>query len=420
MFKFLHAADVHLDSPLRGLERYDGAPADQIRQATRRALVNLVDLALDEHVDFVLLAGDLYDGDWKDYNTGLFLVDQVARLRDAGIPVFSIAGNHDAANRMTRSLRLPDNVRVLDAAQPETHVLEDLGVAIHGQSFATPAVWDNLARAYPHARRGYYNIGLLHTCATCTEGHERYAPCALEDLRVKHYDYWALGHVHQRALLAEEPPIAFAGNLQGRHIRETGPKGCLLVTVAGGRQAQVEFRCLDVLRWERCALDADPADDADAVLDRVADRLGQLRRDGDGRMLAVRVEVHGACAAHDRLRADPERWASEVRARAIESGGGRLWVEKVRFHTAPARPDAPASLDGPMEELLAVLRELHEDDGQLRELAGLLDDLKRKLPSELRGGPEALDPGDPAWLRGVLEQVRPMLARRLLAREPPP
>src|SRR5918996_1910432 len=110
MFKFIHAADIHLDSPLRGLEQYDGAPVEQIRGATRQALANLVELALAERVAFVLLAGDLYDGEWKDYNTGLFFAAQMTRLREAGIRAFLIAGNHDAASQLTRYLRLPDNV----------------------------------------------------------------------------------------------------------------------------------------------------------------------------------------------------------------------------------------------------------------------------------------------------------------------
>ncbi|HEV3260722.1 MAG TPA: DNA repair exonuclease, partial [Gemmataceae bacterium] len=124
MLKYLHAADIHLDSPLRGLEQYEGAPIQQVRGATRRALESLVQLALDEKVDFVLLAGDLYDGDWRDFHTGLFLVRQMARLHEARIPVFSLAGNHDAANKMTRSLSLPDNMTTLSTKKPETRVLD--------------------------------------------------------------------------------------------------------------------------------------------------------------------------------------------------------------------------------------------------------------------------------------------------------
>jgi DNA repair exonuclease SbcCD nuclease subunit len=196
MPKFLHAADIHLDSPLRGLQRYEGAPVEEIRQASRRALENLVQLALDQSVAFVLIAGDLYDGDWKDHRTGLYFVSQMVRLREAGIPVIAIAGNHDAANKMTRTLPLPENVHLLDHKKPETFLLEQPGVAIHGQSFATPSVLEDLSAAYPPAVGGMLNIGLLHTCATGREGHQPYAPCTIPGLISKHYDYWALGHAH--------------------------------------------------------------------------------------------------------------------------------------------------------------------------------------------------------------------------------
>jgi len=121
MFTFLHAADIHLDSPLLKLEHYDGAPVEDLRQATRRALENLVELAVVESVDFVLIAGDLYDGDWKDYNTGLYFVSQMTRLREAGIPVYIIAGNHDAAirvlqNRQCGRICRPDTLRLYQGA----------------------------------------------------------------------------------------------------------------------------------------------------------------------------------------------------------------------------------------------------------------------------------------------------------------
>src|SRR6188768_3573662 len=118
--KFLHAADIHLDSPLHGLERYEGAPMAQIRASTRRSLEKLVELALREKVAFVLIAGDLYDGDWRDYNTGLFLTAQLGRLREAGIPVYIVSGNHDAASQLTKHLRPPDNVTFLDNRKPQT------------------------------------------------------------------------------------------------------------------------------------------------------------------------------------------------------------------------------------------------------------------------------------------------------------
>ena len=339
MFKFLHAADIHLDSPQRGLDRYEGAPVAECRGATRRALENLVNLAVSEKVAFVVIVGDLYDGDWPDYNTGLFFGKQMARLRDHCIPVFMIRGNHDAANKMTRDLRLVDNVRVLSSDKAETVLVQDLGVAIHGQGFATQAVIANLARAYPTRRTGYFNLGLLHTCVDGREGHEPYAPCTLADLRAREYQYWALGHIHNREILSRDDPwVIFPGNLQGRHARETGPKGCMLVTVDEHHEViAAEPRWLDVMRWETCLLDVGGARDADDVMARFRDRLLQILPSCDDRLLALRVEVQGATRAHAVLASHATHWTSEFRQVAIDAGGCRLWIEKVLFRTSPPR-----------------------------------------------------------------------------------
>ena len=251
MIKFIHSADIHLDSPLHRLEVYDGAPVDRIRQASRRALENLVDLALGEAVDFVLIAGDLFDGTWKDYNTGLYFVSQVRRLTATGIEVFIIAGNHDAAGQMTRSLPYPEKVHLFSHRKAETRTLDSLKVAIHGQSFGTAAVTGNLAAGYPEPVPGYVNIGLLHTSLTGREGHETYAPCTLADLENRGYDYWALGHIHQFEIVAEAPMVVFSGCIQGRHVKEAGAKGCVRVSLEAGSAPEVVHHALDVIRWER-------------------------------------------------------------------------------------------------------------------------------------------------------------------------
>jgi DNA repair exonuclease SbcCD nuclease subunit len=215
--KFVHAADLHLDSPMRGLDRYEGAPHAAMRGATRRALENLVDLCRGESAAFLLIAGDLYDGTWKDYSTGLFFAQQMARLRDAKIPVFVVRGNHDAMSQITKSLRLPDNVRELAAAGPETIEVAGAGepVAIHGQSFAHRAVTEDLAAAYPAAVPGALNIGLLHTSLDGREGHAAYAPTKLATLVQKGYDYWALGHVHAREIVSRDPWVLFPATCRG-------------------------------------------------------------------------------------------------------------------------------------------------------------------------------------------------------------
>lgn len=411
MFRFLHAADVHLDSPLRGLDRYQDAPDQEIRGATRRALVNLVDLAMAERVAFVVLAGDLYDGDWPCYNTGVFFRNQMARLRDASIPVVLIRGNHDAENRMTRDLQLPENVRVLASDRPETLRLDAWGVSIHGQGFATRRVIDDLSVGYPPADRGRFNIGLLHTCAEGNTEHARYAPCSLDGLRGKGYQYWALGHIHKREhLRVGDPWIVFPGNIQGRHIKEAGPKGCTLVAVDDRLEvAGVEHRSLDVVRWEPCRVDALGAADGDEIAGRLADRLDDLARAADDRLLAVRVQVTGACPAHARFAAQPERWTHEFRTLAHDRGGGRIWVEAVKLQTRPTDElEAAFAPDGPLAELAGLVESARTDADRLAALALDLDDLRRKLPAEFRdelAGPERL--------REALESVVPILFDRL-------
>ena len=415
MFKFLHAADIHLDSPLRGLDRYEGCPSAEIRGATRRALENLVRLALAERVDFVVIAGDVYDGDWNDHNTGLWFVNRMAELRDSGIEVFLIRGNHDAKNRMTCELRLPSNVTSLGVDRPETRHHRTLPVAVHGQGFATASVTDDLAARYPAADPGCFNLGLLHTSANGREGHEPYAPCTVESLRARGYGYWALGHVHTRETLdARDAPIVFPGNIQGRHARETGPKGCVLVTV-DDREVTTEFRPLDVLRWETCPVDASGVARAEDVVERFEAALPGLIEAADGRLLALRVEVVGETEAHAELAADPARWTSEIRNGANMKALGRAWVEKVRFKTRAPRLATLEAGGGPFAEIDRLLAELRDDPSALKDFAAReLGDLRKKLPSDLKGA-DGVDLEAVDWLRAVLDQVRPLLLDRFEA-----
>ena len=248
-FRFIHTGDIHLDSPLKGLAGQQGAAAERIRTATRIAFENLISQAIEDEVDFVVIAGDLYDGDWRDYQTGLFFVKQMGRLAQAKIPVFLLHGNHDAESQITRKLTLPPNVSVFSARKAETFRLPHLNVALHGQSFRQRDITDNLVPAYPSPIAGCFNIGVLHTGLGGMPGHANYAPCAVEDLINKGYDYWALAHVHQAAVLHERPHIVFCGNLQGRHIRESGPKGASLVTVDDGQVEEISPLHVDCVRW---------------------------------------------------------------------------------------------------------------------------------------------------------------------------
>ena len=414
MFKFIHAADVHLDSPLHKLDTYEGVPIDQFRQATRRAFENLIYLAISENVAFVLIAGDLFDGDWKDYNTGLYLVSQMKRLSDAKIPVFILGGNHDAASRITKTLRFPENVKIFPATEPETLYVDGMDVAVHGQGFASPAIKKDLSKNYPNAVTGFYNIGLLHTCATGREGHENYAPCSVEGLQTKGYDYWALGHVHAYEVLSEDPHIIFSGNIQGRHVKETGPKGCVLVAVDDAGRTTQSFRSLDVVRWETVGIDANHTKTTYDIIDRLADRIDALSESTNGMPLALRVYVQGETIVHDEILSDAERWINEIRSCAIDAGNGQVWVEKVKFDLRlPISDKPPDKPEGALGELLKLFDELRSDKEQYRVLLDELSDLQRKLPRDLKLDLDD-DLTDDSWISGLLEQAEPMLIKRLL------
>lgn len=383
MFRFLHAADTHIDSPLDGLEAYEGAPVDALRGATRRAFESLVALALDEQVDFVLLAGDVYDGDWKDFSTGLFFTRQMARLDAAGIPVYLIAGNHDAASVLTRRLSLPPSVHVFSTRAAETKEVPGVPAVVHGRGFPNRAVPENLVPDYPLPVANRFNVGLLHTSLTGAAGHDSYAPCALRDLQQKGYDYWALGHVHLPQVLAERPWVVFAGNTQGRHIRETGPRGCRLVTVDDSLDVvSCEHRPLDVVRWSRLTVDVGGIDDEHAALAALGQALHDASRNAEGRLLAARVTLVGATPLHDRLRRDLPRLRAECIAQAQLVSGDGVWIEEVEVATAPVvDPAALAQRDDLTRVVLASLQAAEE---RPLEVPADIDALFKVLPGDLR------------------------------------
>lgn len=386
-FRFLHAADIHLDSPLHGLSRYEGLPVDDIRSATRAAFDNLIEYAIDEAVDFVVIAGDLFDGDWRDMGTGLYFARAMGRLDEANIPAFILAGNHDAASVISRSIPWPPNVRQFGAHRPETHLLPELSVAVHGQSFSTPAVTDNLVLAYPAAESHAFNIGVLHTALAGRQGHADYAPCSLEDLRSRNYQYWALGHVHEFEIVSTEPYVVFPGNVQGRTIREAGPKGAVIVTVADHEVTDVDRIELDVIRWVRVEVDCAYAN-RDDVVDLIRAALVRLHGgNASGRPLVARVTLIGETAHAGALHDSSASLRDDVRAVATAISPD-LFVEKVKvtvtapvsrgvtlgddlgalIEEAPADPDLLRALEGDLERfMLAASTILGEpEEGELR------------------------------------------------------
>jgi len=413
--RFIHAADIHLDSPLTGLSAYADAPAAMLRTATRDAFTNLVSAAIEQQVDFMVIAGDLYDGTWKDHNTGIFFSKEMGRLKRAEIPVYLLFGNHDAESEMTKKLQLPDNVFTFEARKPTTFKLDGLKVALHGRSFKEAATTENMVTGYPPPVEGMFNIGVLHTALEGNAAHANYAPCSLDELHAKGYQYWALGHVHEYKMWTGSTTIVFPGNLQGRHIRETGARGAVLVTADEAGVQDVERLFVDVLRW--FSLDVDVAGCnslADAVR-TIGEKLeGIVERSPANIPTAVRVTVSGKTAAHGELFGLESQLRAEVLAIVATIGSDRLWMEKLKVNTSPvddgeavrARVDAIADLQ-------EILEGAEADPEFLQGLQADLLALVSKAPLELQTSVASFKDIRAGDLASLVREVRPGLLAHL-------
>lgn len=407
--RFIHAADIHLDSPLAGLARRAGTAS--LADCTRRAFSAMVDLAISEDVDFVVIAGDLYDADWKDYSTGLFAARELQRL--APRPCFVVHGNHDAKSVITRQLTMPPNVTVFPAHRPATVPVPGLDVVLHGQSFPDRAVPNDLAAKYPAPVEGAFNIGILHTSAEDPGEHETYAPCSLSTLRLKGYDYWALGHIHARRILATDPWIVFSGNLQGRHSKETGEKGCTLVEVEDRPVVRVEHRPVDVLRWANVTVDATGANELFALTGRVEAALSESAATAEGRTSLVRVTLRGATPLHAFFLADPDAIEAECQAAAINTGAD-ITIESVRLLTSqPLRAAGEDALSQLRESFLAALDDHTVSAALLRDM----QDLVARLPSAARSQELAV-PDSVEELRNLAPDAWELVANLFATSEP--
>lgn len=377
--KFIHAADLHIDSPMRGLDRYEGAPVEQLRGASRRALIALADLALRESVDLLVLSGDIFDRDLGDFHAAMFFRQQMLRLTGAGIRVFVIKGNHDAEGQIGR--RLPDvaGLHVFSARAAEVVDLPELGVAVHGRSFPDRAVPEDLTPSYHAPLPGRFNIGLLHTSLTGRTGHDPYAPTDVSTLVAKGYDYFALGHIHAREVVRDaQPRIVFPGNLQGRNVGETGSKGCELVEVEGSRIVSAEHVPLDVVRWHWLALDVTGLDSVTALARRFHEACDALVEGAGERLHAMRITVSGQSPLHAEEAAEPGTVAAALQAATQDYSRAGLWIESVRLDLrSPIDREALRQREDATGEVLRLVDELLADPAAQR--AWMLQNLD-KLP----------------------------------------
>ncbi|SFK10645.1 metallophosphoesterase family protein [Methylocapsa palsarum] len=386
-FTFIHAADLHVGSPLAALGVKDPAIAERFAHAGRRALDRLIDETIAARAAFLLISGDIFDGDWTDVSTGHFFVRALGRLDREGIRTFIVKGNHDAVSLMSRSLPYPQSVTVFPHEEALSIELAELGAVLHGRSFGERTVAADFVASYPARREGALNIGLLHTSLEAVKGASSYAPCTADDLRRFGYDYWALGHIHTAEIVHRNPWIVYPGNIQGRSVREPGAKGAMRVSVEGGAIASVEPIILDSARWAHERVDLAGCDDETELHRRVGACLDRLSPQIAGLPSAVRLTLTGTTRLHARLAARREEIEADVRAIAFRFADD-CWVERVILETV-----APEKAGGPRQEsdaidveaLLAAAAQDPEFRASAHELLGAIlaklpQDLKERLP----------------------------------------
>jgi exonuclease SbcD len=381
MLKFIHTADIHLDSPLKSLALKDPRIADLIGGATRRTFEKIIDLSLNNNVDALIIAGDLYDGDLRSMKTASFFSAQMRRLEEAGIHVFMVRGNHDSESTITKNLILPSNVHVFTGHGGVVE-LKDLGVAIHGVSFMQPKAPESLIGKYKQPVAGLINIGIMHTSLAGAPGHDVYAPCSVNDLLAHGFEYWALGHIHQRRIYAQNPYVVMPGIPQGRDIGESGSKSVTLVEISHAGFIDVQEHFIAEAEFQRIPVDLSSAFDLDMAYAEVQNALKIARKDAKGRYIICRIELCGQSPLHWHLRRDADLFEAEVKERAEELPC--VLIEAIANQTQPKVSDICTA--GPIHELEELMMDVIEDEAFHAKIANFIEKAQAALPSELRDG----------------------------------
>ncbi len=381
-FRFVHAADLHLDSPLRRLFNQAPEVATSLQSATFAAFDSIVALCLEKRVDALLIAGDIYNAAERSLGAQLHFIDGLRKLDAAGIRSFVCHGNHDPLSGWEAGLEFPPLVHRFTAEVECVPVYPDAPASpvVCGVSYPRRTVRENLIPRFPAPQPGVYTIGLVHANVGTDTGHEPYAPCTLEDLIDTRYDYWALGHVHTRAVLRDHSPtIVYPGNPQAIQPNEQGERGVYLVEVADDHRTELTFWPVDTVRWERLSISIGDLEGEQSLIDAVESAVETKRDAIDDRSLVYRLSIVGRGSLHESVGRD--RFCA-----AIEERLNELWVrerpfafcERIDDRTlAPIDRDARREAGDFVGDLLRLVDGLAGDDDALLDLQSELVDLFR-------------------------------------------
>ncbi|MER8370521.1 DNA repair exonuclease [Mesorhizobium sp. M0306] len=413
-FRFLHTADIHLDSPLRSLALRNPDLAELVGDASRQAFVGIVDLCLAERVDALVIAGDLYDGEQTSMKTARFLASQMTRLHQAGIRVFKIRGNHDAMSRISKQLVFPDTVTIF-GGRPQSllQTAGGLDVMFHGLSFANPKAPESLLPKYPAAREGAVNVGIMHTSLAGSPGHDVYAPCSVADLHDHGFDYWALGHIHARQVHPGASTVVMPGMPQGRDINEAGEKSVTLVTIRDDRSVEIEEKLTSIAQFERASVDLTGTVEWPEVVGRVRSALEDIRASVRSRHAVVRLGLTGATPLSWALIRDRDLLLAEAEQAAEQTGD--TWVEKLELDLAPPTTDTADGIADPIFELAQSMHADAKSEAFRAEARALVQKMIADLPPDGRDFAGRDEAGLELFLDRVLASGADLVTARLKA-----
>ncbi len=374
--RILHTADLHLDSPLRSLAMKDPRLEAQIRTASRSALETMVRYCIDEDVQALLIAGDLYDGQERSAKTAAYLATQMERLGDAGIQVFYIKGNHDAENPISGEIALPDNVHVFDGRGGKVQ-LGDEDIYIHGVSFRDKHAPDSLLPKYSSPQPSAINIAMMHTSLGGASGHDRYAPCSVAELTASGFDYWALGHVHKRQVHSQSPWIVMPGMPQGRDIGEAGPKSATLLTISDG-SIEVSEVSTSVVEFREVACALGGLEGNDTIRAHLREALRAEAATGPA---ILRLRLCGETPHAWHVRRDADYWAETLGSLAQEAGD--LWIEKFTIDLTEPNVVSPDGVNA-LRDVQQLMEAISLEEGFAADAQAELEQILSLLPTDRR------------------------------------
>jgi DNA repair exonuclease SbcCD nuclease subunit len=412
--KFIHTADLHLDTPFKGLTNWNSELAKRLKNATLGSLKKIVDLGIQKNVDFLVISGDIFDSENQSLAAQLNFVEEIQRLAEKGIPAYFICGNHDPLSSWLEDLQMPENVFRFNASEVENMTFRKNGepvADIHGISFGDKTVSKNLARSYKvNDQPSPVNIALLHGTVGTPGPHENYAPFKVEDIAGKGFDYWALGHIHKRQVVRQKhPAVIYPGNPQGRDFGEKGAKGCYMVEIDQNKTPVISFVPVQQIRFEELEIDLTGEDTINVLPGKIQESITGLNDYEQNTSYIIRISLTGSTPLHSRFNNPGEM---EQVLEFLNEGQLKqthfTWIDSIEVNTRPVIDidEIRKSSDFPGEILNAI--EQYESDPQ--KIKDWIESVDKEFTGQAKREIEGLSEDDH---RQIIEKAKWMLLDKL-------